>query len=787
MQEQLQAELADRYEFQGEVGRGAMATIYRVHDRKHDRAVAVKVLDPVLAATMGPTRFLREIKLAAGLQHPHILPVYDSGETAGFLWFTMPYVDGESLRDLLTREQQLKPEQALAIAAEVAEALDYAHRHGVLHRDIKPDNIMLTEGHALVADFGVARPADLSSDMQITGPGLVVGTPAYMAPEQAMGDPIDARCDLYSLGMVIYEMLAGNLPMPETTSELLEVKRLSGERVTLPPLGAGVPGSVKKVVQKALAPSRDQRYQTGAEFSLALRRVMAATKPSSTGAGTGVTRARSARVLAIGIFLFLAGTGLFAWLGRSEPGVATIKRIAVLPFVNLNQAGDEYFAEGITDDIRGKLAAVPGMQVTPRSSSVQPSTAALPPQEIGRDLDVEYLLTGTVRWERSESGESRVQVRPELVQTSTGSTLWQQSFEAPINDVFQVQADIAGQVAVALDVALAVRERERLARGPTRDPAAYDLFLRGRHAFRRRTADGLNEARRLFEEAITQDPRFARAYAGLAEVYVVLPFWMDVPPSQTHPRAIAAATEALRLDSTLGEAHAALADARALYEWKWSAAEQGFHRALTLDPGNANTHHWYGQDYLIVVGRYEDAIREGRRARQLDPLSPVYGTTLAQTLSSSRRYDEALALAEDIMAVEPGFSVVHETRGRVLLHTGKYQLAADALEKNLELSGRNAVALALLGYAYARLHRPDDAGRILRELETSRQTGYTSGTALAILQAGLGDTTQAFQWLYTALEEKDPFLVYFFVVDPILQGLRKDQRGRALLAKMNLH
>ena len=242
----------------------------------------------------------------------------------------------------------------------------------------------------------------------------------------------------------------------------------------------------------------------------------------------------------------------------------------MLPFVNLNQAGDEYFAEGITDDIRGKLAALPGMQVTPRSSSVQPSTAA-PSQEIGRDLDVEYLLTGTVRWERSESGESRVQVRPELVQTSTGSTLWQQSFEAPINDVFQVQADIAGQVAVALDVALAVRERERLARGPTRDPAAYDLFSAGASAFRRRTADGLNEARRLFEEAITQDPRFARAYAGLAEVYVAAV--LDGRASESPIPAIAA-TEALRLDSTLGEAHAALADARALYEWKWSAAEQ---------------------------------------------------------------------------------------------------------------------------------------------------------------------------------------------------------------------
>jgi TolB-like protein/tRNA A-37 threonylcarbamoyl transferase component Bud32/Flp pilus assembly protein TadD len=785
MQEQLQAGLAQRYLLQGEVGRGAMATIYRVHDRKHNRAVAVKVLDPELAATMGSTRFLREIKIAAGLQHPHILPVYDSGETAGFLWFTMPYVEGESLRDLLTREKRLSTGQVLTIACEVAEALDYAHRHGVLHRDIKPDNIMLSEGHAMVADFGVARPAEPShSDVQITGPGLVVGTPAYMAPEQAMGDPIDARSDLYSLGIVIYEMLAGSLPMPDKTSELLEVKRLSGERQTLPPLGGGVPAAIRKIVRKALAPIKDERYQSGAEFSRALRSELARTR--HPGAPGQAASSRS-RLYAIGVAFVLATMGFFAWKNnRPEPGAAAaIKRIAVLPFVNLNQAEEEYFAEGITDDIRGKLAALPGMQVTARSSSQQ-SGGPIRPREIGRELDVEYLLTGTVRWEKSAAGQSRVQVSPELVETSTGTTMWQQSFEAPLDDVFQVQADIAGQVALALDVALAVEERERLAQRPTGDLTAYDLFLRGRHAFHRRKADGLNEARGFFEEAIVQDPQFARAYAGLAEVYVVLPFWIDVPPSQTHPRAVAAATEALRLDSTLGEAHAALADARALYEWNWTAAERGFRQALRLDPSNANTHHWYGQDYLIVVGRHDEAIREGRRARALDPLSPVFGTTLAQTLSSSRRYDEALALADDILAVDPQSSIVQETRGRVLLHTGKYQLAVEAFERNVELSGNNAIAMALLGYAYSKVLRTEEAQRILSDLESVRETGYTSGTALAILHAGLGDTTRAFQWLDTAAKDQDPFLIYFFVVDPILDGLRKSERGKALLGRMNL-
>lgn len=785
MEEQLRAGLAGRYVLEREVGSGAMARVYRAHDLKHGRTVAIKVLYPELAVTMGSVRFMREIKLAASLQHPHILPVFDSGETAGFLWFTMPCIEGESLRARLAREKRLTAEQALPIACEAAEALDFAHRHGVLHRDIKPDNILLSEGHALVADFGVARTVDVSqSDMLITAAGMVVGTPAYMAPEQAMGDPIDGRSDLYSLGIVLYELLAGGLPFAGSTSEMLAAKQLPEAIRRLPPLGPGVPEPVKRTVLKALAPVPAERYQTGAEFSRALRAAHLGTAGYPAAFRSAPAGKKILWLLGLGL---LAMAGFLAWdRSRPEAMLAAPRRIAVLPFVNLNQAEEAYFAEGITDDVRGKLAALPGMHVTARRSSTQYTASSRRAQDIGRELGVDYLLTGTVRWEKGEAGTGRVQVSPELVQASTGSTLWQQSFEAPLTDMFRVQADIAGRVADALDVVLASRQREQLAERPTADLVAYDLFLRGRHAFHRRTAEGLTEARKYFEEAIAQDPQFARAYAGLADVYVVLPFWQDVPPGQTHPRAIAAAARALSLDSTLGMAHAALADARALYEWNWPAAEQGFRRALALDPNNANTHHWYGQDYLVVVGRGEDAVREGQLARQLDPLSPVFGTTLAQTLSSIGRYDEALALADGLMALEPDFSVVHETRGRVLLHTRKYDLAVKAFERNLELTGRKSVALALLGYAYTRVNRRSEARRLLKELETAGSTRYTSGTALAILQAGLGDTAQAFRWLDSALVERDPFLVYFFVVDPILEGLRKEQRGVALLRRMNL-
>jgi TolB-like protein/Flp pilus assembly protein TadD len=545
------------------------------------------------------------------------------------------------------------------------------------------------------------------------------------------------------------------------------------------------------VVLKALASTQADRFQTAAEFSHALAGVAAtsisrpAERVPDRFPGSRRSSSRLVAVLGIG---FLLGLGvLFAWRQfqpRSEEH--GVKRIAVLPFQNLNQPGDEYFAAGVTDEVRGKLAALAGMQVIARSSSSRYAESSKNPEEIGRELGVEYLLTGTVRWDKQKAGRSRVRVSPELVHAPSGSTRWQQSFEAPLTDVFQVQGDIAGRVAEALGVELASKQRERLAEKPTENLAAYDLYLRGQHAFHRRTAAGLTEARSFFEQAIARDPSFAPAYAGLADVYAVLPFWLDISPQQTYPRAVAAALQALRLDSTVGRAHGALADVRALYEWNWTAAERGFRRALELDPNNANIHHWYGEDFLIVVGRKDEAVREGQRARELDPLTPVYGSTLAQTLLSIGRYDEALSLVDGIISLDPKYPVAYEARGRVFLHTGRYAEAVRAFQQALELAEGNAITQSLLAYAYTRVARRSDAARLLSKLETQANREYASATALAIVHAGLGDTTAAFRWLETAAEQRDPFLLYFFVVDPILGGLRQHPRGQELLRRLNL-
>jgi TolB-like protein/Tfp pilus assembly protein PilF len=580
-------------------------------------------------------------------------------------------------------------------------------------------------------------------------------------------------------------MLAGETPYTGSTWPAVLIKRFTEPAPSVRVLRPDVPDEVDQVIRRALARDPAERFATAGELVSALHsRAWSVTLSRS---GRWLRRFRTSLLPALGLGFVLGLGVLFAWhRSRVHTETPAPKRIAVLPFVNLNPAEDQYFADGITDDVRGKLAALPGIQVIARSSSGQYAQTTKRPQDIGRELAADYLLTGTVRWEKGRAQPGRVRVSPELVQAATGSTHWQEPFDAPLTDVFQVQADIAGRVAQALNIALAVGQQERLAVRPTRSLAAYDLYLRGKHAFHRRTGVSLGEARDLFEKAIAQDPQFALAHAGLAEVYTVLPFWMDTPPRQSYPRAAAAAAQALRLDSTMGTAHAVLADVSAMYEWDWAAAERGFRRALELDPDDANIHHWYGEDLLIVMGRGGEALREGRRAQQLDPLVPVFGTSLAQTLVSLGRSDEALALLDDILSLDPDFPLAHETRGLALLHAQRLDDAARALQRNLELRGRQAMTMALLGYAYTKVNRRKDAEHLLDELRARDGTGYVSGTALATLHAGLGDTTEAFQRLNQAAEERDPLLVYFFVVDPILRGLRAHPEGGALLERMNL-
>jgi serine/threonine protein kinase len=522
--DQLQANLADRYTIERELGRGGMATVYLARDLRHKRPVALKVLHSELAHSLGPERFLREIETAARLQHPHILGVHDSGETAGHLWFTMPYVEGESLRERLRRERQLPVDDAIRIATEAARALDYAHRHGVIHRDVKPENILLTrDTDTMVADFGIARPL-AGTDDRLTETGLAVGTPAYMSPEQAAGDrELDARTDVYALGAVLYEMLAGEPPFTGPTAQAVHAKRLTGAVPSLRAVRPSVPVSVEHAVLRAIAPAPADRFATAAAFAQSLSTTATSVGTHTSAPGPGARR-RTRTALAAGGVLMLGVVGGLIWTkdgwDRSASQNARTLRIAVLPFENRGAPDDEYFAESMTDEVRGKLAGLPALKIIARTSSSEYKATRKRPGDIGRELGVQYLLTGTVQWEKGASGD-RVRVSPELIDVGDASTRWQRSFDAPMTDVFAVQGQIAGEVAQALDVVLGTREREALTFRPTTNLAAYNAFMRGEEESRSLTrldAVPLRRALRHYEEAVALDSTFAQAWLQITRV-----------------------------------------------------------------------------------------------------------------------------------------------------------------------------------------------------------------------------------------------------------------------------
>jgi TolB-like protein/Tfp pilus assembly protein PilF len=698
----------------------------------------------------------------------------------------MPYVEGETLRRRLEREGQLPLDDALRIAREVADGLDFAHRHGVIHRDIKPENILLNEGHALVADFGISRAiaADKPGEA-LTETGVALGTPTYMSPEQATSQPVDARTDVYALGAVLYEMLAGEPPFTGPTPQAIIAKRFHTDAVPLRLVRPAVPLHVEQAVARALARVPADRFASAAELARALDGGATAAVPA------GVPARRSAgrpAVLLLALAVLLGLGVLFVWSRsrRSPPGGDPgLQRVAVLPFDNLATPDKVYFAEGITDEIRGKLATVPGLQVTARTSSAKYAGSTKRPEEIGRELGVTYLLSGTVRWDQ-EGGRDRVRVSPELIKTTTGATSWQQSFDAPMTDVFRVQADVAERVARELGVALATVDRRHLEARPTRDLDAYDLYLRGRYAWHQRTAAGLDQARGLLEQAIAADPAFAPAHAALADVFAVLPLWRDLPPDQTYPRARAAALEALRLDSTLASPWAVLGDFDAMYAWSWDEAERNFRRSLALDPNNANTHHWFNGDYLKAVGRLDEAVREARRARELDPLSLTINGAAGRALYSAGRTEEAVAELRNAVSMDTTFDLTAEYLSTAYLALGRYADAVPVLRRAIDPDVRLSMSLAILGYALAKSGRRAEAEQIRRELVERQRRAYVGPTSLAVLHAGLGDTTATFAWLQRALDGRDPFLLYNFVNDPLMEPFRRDPRGQAILRRMGL-
>jgi serine/threonine-protein kinase len=752
----LQEGLAGRYTVERELGRGGMAAVFLARDLRHDRPVALKVLHPELARSVGTDRFAREIRFAARLQHPHILPVHDSGDVPGtsgepaLLWFSMPFIEGESLRERLARDRQLPLAEAIRITREVADALDYAHRHGLIHRDIKPENILLSGGHALVADFGVARALapGTGEHAALTGTGLAIGTPAYMSPEQATGEQsLDPRSDIYSLGCVLYEMLAGEPPFAGPTAQVILARVLTETPRPLRSIRPELPPVIEAIVARAIARSPADRYPSVADLSRELE--AASAQITTPGGGTLVApsagRRRRVSLFAVLGLGFLLGIGvLFAWRQRQSGSTADgAVLLAVLPFENLGDSSEAYFADGITDEVRGKLSSLPDFQVIARASSAQYRGTTKPLKDVARELGVRYLLTGTVRWVRT-GGANRVQVRPELVEVvKSGATVgrWERPFDAALDDVFKVQADIAGQVAVALKGELAAAAIPTTAAAPTGNVAAYDEFLRGEESYYGSSGSAsLRRAADHYEAATTLDTAFARAWSRLAMVRASM--YVNTASSlEVAEAARAAAERALRLAPKLPEAYLALGNYYSLVRGEYAHAIEQYQKGLAIAPAHAEL---LGALGLAEqgLGKMDDALAHMRQGLALDPRSLLYTRRLARLLTYTRRYDEAeamLARARAESLADPS-TMLYEA----WLKLSEGDLAgAKAVARSIpkDASGPTILSFFSFDWTSARL-LDEDQRRLLFRLEPSYYGDNRGGWGLALAYAAyiMGDS-----------------------------------------------
>ena len=629
--------LAGRYEIEREIGRGGMATVYRARDIHHDRPVALKVLHAELAESLGAERFQREIRVAASLQHPHILTVHDSGTTGGYLWFTMPFVEGESLRDRISRERQLPIADAVRITREVALALDYAHRHGIVHRDIKPENILLIDGQAIVADFGIARALGGSNE-SLTSTGMIIGTPGYMSPEQAAGDrAIDARTDIYSLGSVLYEMLAGEPPFTAATAQAVIARLMTESARPLPNVRSTVSRQLAGAVEQAMAKSPADRPATAGDFARLLEST--ATMPAAAPAVSPRRMSWWAAVGAAVAIVGVVGGVLGAMWRRTHPTDSGERRIAVIPFENAGSTDDEYFADGMTDELRSRLSKIRGLRVTARASSSQYRRSKKTPREIGRELEVRYLVQGTVRWNRA-NGVNRVRVTPELIDVSNEESRWSEPYDTVLSDVFAVQASIASKVAEALNVALAPPVQAQIAERPTSSLDAYDEFLKGEQITNSLgTADAVVLLKGLdhYERAIQLDSTFVRAWSAIARAQSSING--TGPTKEGVERARVAAERTVQLAPDRPEARLALGSYLRDIQVDFLGARREFLAGLEHDPNNADLLSGLAT-VERALGKFDDALAHAKEAAAVDPRSVASARRAAAAYHDLRRYSD---------------------------------------------------------------------------------------------------------------------------------------------------
>jgi len=794
----LRRALDGAYEVERELGRGGMATVYLARDLRHRRRVAVKVVRPELTAALGADRFLREIEVTAELQHPHVLPLFDSGAADGQPYYVMPYVEGETLRGRLTRDGALPLADAARLVRELADALAYAHGRGVMHRDLKPENVLLSGGHAVIADFGIAKALAVATQGGaagtggLTSAGVALGTPAYMAPEQAIGDAAtDHRADLYALGVIAYEALAGGHPFGARSPQAFVSAHLTEPPAPLGGRRADAPPALAALVMQLLAKDPGARPQSAAAVVRALDDASSLPPPVSSFWATAGRRRRV--VIGAAALLAAASVGGYAlWRtaalggGRgaaADPGA--IRTVAVLPFENTGgAAADDYFSDGMTDELAHALSRLPGLRLAGRTSSYTFKGKAAAAQEIGRVLDVGAYVSGTVR-----RGGDRLRVTTQLVGTANGKVLWDSVFESGSGDVFALQDALTRAIVAALAPALGDRAAAGtedpaadLARG-TADQVAYDLWLKGRYNFLLRTPTRLARAVAYFQEAIARDSGFARAHAGLALAYGVWPVYFPGAADSVAALMRTSAERAVALDSTLADARFALA--RALEEQLRFREGLAHYRAgLAFDPSSVTGHHWFGSG-LLNLGHTDEALVELRLATQLDPLAHSAAGSVALALLAARRFPEAAAAARHSLTIDSTFWGATHALGIAQAFAGQPDSAITTLERSVRQSPRHPRLASALVFAYAAAGRWADAARVREQLHRPGGDVSPGGVEAAFADLVFGDREPLVR-LLTSETGQLRRLGWWFGCNPLLDPLWADARFRAAMRRLTV-
>ena len=828
----MQGKTISHYRIISTLGRGGMGVVYKAEDTRLGRMVAIKFVPETLAGDrMAVERFSREARAASALNHPNICTVYDIGEFEGRPYLVMECLEGRTLRDQILGAPLTLPE-LLDLSIQITDALDAAHSAGIVHRDIKPANIFVTRrGQIKIMDFGLAKvtaartagsgsQADSQAptaalDELVTSPGSTLGTVAYMSPEQARGEELDARSDLFSFAVVLYEMITRVSPFQGNTSALTFVAILHNAAVPPSQLRPDVPAELDHIVLKGLEKNRDLRYQGAAEIRADLKRLrrqadsqgtalsMAGVPPAATSLSARIParpasapsvdtqilatppssaeyvvsslrrNKRLAWIAASAVILAAAAGGY--WTTRPKP----LDSLAVLPFANMTaDPNTEYLSDGIAESIINNLSQLPKLSVRSFSSVVHYKNKDISPQTAGRELNVRAILTGRLVRRGDEFA-----ISAELVDVNGDRQIWGSQYTQKVADLLAIQQQISQQISEKLRLQLSGAEMQRVNRHTTDDTVAYQLYLQGRYQWNKRTLEGLQQSIDFFNQAIDKDQRYALAYAGLADAYALLADFNVLPTREVTPKLQAAAAKALELDNSLAEAHTSLAWA-SFHVWDWAGAEREFKRALELNPGYSTAHLWYGE-YLTALGRFDEAQPEISRAVEQNPLSPETNLAAASRFYYARQPAEAIEQAQKVLAMDSNFVPAHELLGRAYAQNGAYDQALAEFRKALELSEGDTNELAAVGYGQAISHQASEARKTLEALMMRSRDTYVQPVWFAVIELGLGDQSQAFDWLEKAYNDRSAWLVNLRV-DPFFDSIRTDPRYNDLLRRVGL-